>query len=168
LSTITDDQSIYWVYYDMLSTGTVWLTLILNVVAALIPDLVIIVVENLRDTQKINKHKQREFSRLNKDIDTDNENENTNNKNDKVVGNGGFEHVDKQPSNLDDNNNIQNRSYNVKVFVVPSGGRNKVSNTKVLEERLQMDTRKNDTSINHTNKNNDILQTNDFSLEEVQ
>jgi hypothetical protein len=166
LSSITDDQSIYWVYYDMLSTGTVWLTLLLNVVAALIPDLVIIVVENLRDTKKINKHKHREFSRLNKENNNDNETENINTKNDKVVENGGFEHVDKQPINYaDNNNNVQNRLNNVKVFVVPSGVRNKVSNTKVLQERLQMDTKNNDTSIN---KNNDILQTNDFTLEEVQ
>jgi hypothetical protein len=152
----------------MLSTGTVWLTLLLNVVAALIPDLIIIVVENLRDTKKINKHKEREFSKLNKETETDNEYENIKNKNDNVVGNGGFEHVDKQPSNLVENSGVQKRANSVKVFVVPSGGRNKISNTKVLEERLQMDTKNIDYSINSNNKNNDIIQTNDFTLEEVQ
>ena len=41
-----DDQSIYWIYYNMFSNGVVWLLLPLQLVTALLPDLLIKVAEN--------------------------------------------------------------------------------------------------------------------------
>ena len=41
-----DGQSIYWIYYNMFSDGVVWLLLPLQLVTALLPDLLIKIAEN--------------------------------------------------------------------------------------------------------------------------
>lgn len=50
----------------MFSHGPIWFCLILEVLAAIIPDLIIKVVENLRDTELIRKEKLNEASRINR------------------------------------------------------------------------------------------------------
>lgn len=60
----TDNQSLYWIYFDLYSTGPVWFLLLLEVFAAILPDIVIKVLENLRDTELIRKEKRDEQSRI--------------------------------------------------------------------------------------------------------
>jgi hypothetical protein len=50
----------------MFSHGPIWFCLILEVLAAIIPDLVIKVIENLRDTELIRKEKLNEAARINR------------------------------------------------------------------------------------------------------
>jgi hypothetical protein len=47
---------LYWVYYTLLSHGSVWLFIILTVMTVALPDLIIEVVQNMVDSFKLRKH----------------------------------------------------------------------------------------------------------------
>ncbi len=49
MAQILDGQSCYWIYFNLLSTGTIWLLLFLEVVTAITPDLIIKVFETIRE-----------------------------------------------------------------------------------------------------------------------
>lgn len=66
LTSITDSQSLYWVYFELLSSASVWLCIILTVVTALIPDLVMKAIENMQDIELIRRQKQDEYFRSTK------------------------------------------------------------------------------------------------------
>ena len=64
LTTFTDYQSLYWIYFNLFSNGPVWFLLFLEVFAAILPDIIIKVLENVRDTELIRKEKRDEQSRI--------------------------------------------------------------------------------------------------------
>jgi hypothetical protein len=47
---------LYWVFYDLFSHGSVWLFMLLTLITAILPDLVIDVVERLINSYKIRKY----------------------------------------------------------------------------------------------------------------
>jgi len=55
LSTFTDYQSLYWTYYNLLSNASVWFCLLLSIITAHLPDFILKVSENLKDTERIRK-----------------------------------------------------------------------------------------------------------------
>ena len=66
LTLIADGQSIFWVYFDLFSNLTVWFILALQLVTAIIPDLILKIFENIRDCELIKYEKQMQASRLNR------------------------------------------------------------------------------------------------------
>jgi hypothetical protein len=64
LTLIADGQSIFWVYFDLLSNATVWFILVLQLVTAMIPDLVLKVCENIQDGELIKREKRIHRSRV--------------------------------------------------------------------------------------------------------
>lgn len=48
LTSITDGQNLFWIFYDLFSCGSVWFLIILIVVTAILPDIIIKIIENLR------------------------------------------------------------------------------------------------------------------------
>ena len=55
LTSITDNQDLYWVYFNMLSQPVVWLCMISATVASLIPDIISRTIENIFERNKVNK-----------------------------------------------------------------------------------------------------------------
>ena len=60
MTTITDGQSLYWSYFHVLDSITVWFTILLVIITSLVPDLIIKILENLRDSELIRKIRQLE------------------------------------------------------------------------------------------------------------
>ena len=55
MSSFTDYQSLYWAYYNLLANASVWFCLLLSIVTAILPDFILKVSENLKDTERIRK-----------------------------------------------------------------------------------------------------------------
>lgn len=99
----------------------------LSIVASLIPDLLVKVIENIRDANLIEKEKQLELERIKKASKNGN----------------GDEGLDDPEQSYNDNGFTKETSYvqsikkkkKVRVFYVPTG-LNKVFDTKVKEERI--------------------------------
>lgn len=60
----TDYMSLYWIYFSLYSNGPVWFLLFLEIIVAIIPDLIIKILENLRDVELIRKEKENEQDRI--------------------------------------------------------------------------------------------------------
>lgn len=52
---LTNYQSMYWVVFNMFSHITVWLTIIIVLFAALMPDIILKTIKNMSDMYKVNK-----------------------------------------------------------------------------------------------------------------
>ena len=61
---VGSESTLYWVYYNMYSNGPLWFGLLLIVVAAMLPDIIIIVITYLRDENKVKKAKEREAEQM--------------------------------------------------------------------------------------------------------
>ena len=85
LFTFTDQQSLYWIYFNLFSNASFWFTLFLSVITAIVPDLVIKASENVNDSEQIKKIKQTERE-LTVNFNKNNLNNNNNN-NDKLSDN---------------------------------------------------------------------------------
>lgn len=48
LTVITDDQNLFWIFYDLFSSGSIWFLMIIIVTTAILPDIIIKIIENLR------------------------------------------------------------------------------------------------------------------------
>jgi hypothetical protein len=55
LTILTEDQSLYFTYYVLLSSATVWLTILLASVIAIIPDIILSVIEDVRENRLFEK-----------------------------------------------------------------------------------------------------------------
>ena len=107
LYTFTDQQSLYWVYFNLLSSATVWLTLLFSVLTAIVPDLVIKAAENLRDSEKIKKIKQKEKENAVRFNDT---NINRINTNDSSKINDDSQAIQQKEQNLESENTKKKKS----------------------------------------------------------
>ena len=65
ITLIADGQSMFWVYFDLFSNRLTYVILVLQLVAALVPDLVLKVLENLINAELISKQKR--IEKLRKD-----------------------------------------------------------------------------------------------------
>jgi hypothetical protein len=117
----------------MLSQGSVWLTLLLNVGAALIPDLILKVVENLMNAHKITKQKLVETSRL-----SEHYSKNIGRKDEEFERTDIRPDWDKEQTTADIFIRPKSEKDNkLRVFTI-SAGKNRVNSTKVSEELLQV------------------------------
>ena len=57
LTVFTENQSLYFEYFTMLSSPSVWLCIILCLIAAIIPDVCLRVIENIKETRSFDKLK---------------------------------------------------------------------------------------------------------------
>ena len=57
LTVFTEHQSLYFEYFTMLSSPSVWLCIILCLIAAIIPDVCLRVIENIKETRSFDKLK---------------------------------------------------------------------------------------------------------------
>ena len=120
---ITDGQSLYWEYYNMFSHGPMWFCFLLIAITSLIPDIVIKVVENLRDSELVRKEKLEEAQRMKNIVELRaHENTGFDNLEDTVPKYVGDKQQDKTEPNEKD----------LRIFYVS----NKNSNTKVLQSKL--------------------------------
>lgn len=55
LTSITDDQSLYWEFFDMFTHASIWFCILLAVVCANIPDAILTVFETLFEMRKVNE-----------------------------------------------------------------------------------------------------------------
>ncbi len=63
LTLITEDQTLYYVFYVLLSSPNVWVTIIICVVISLVPDLIIKVYDKIRENQIIEYHFKRNVTK---------------------------------------------------------------------------------------------------------
>ena len=66
MTSITDNQDLYWVFFTMFSQVTVWFCIILACVASIAPDVVLKVIETFIERKKINKLNEIEETRKHK------------------------------------------------------------------------------------------------------
>ena len=66
MTAITDNQSLYFVFFDMFSHASVWMCIIVATMAALLPDIISKVLENMHERNYVNKIKRDERERLEK------------------------------------------------------------------------------------------------------
>lgn len=74
ITTFTEDQALYFAFYTLFSSGSVWFSIFLAIVTATIPDFLIIVIENLKETELFKKLKHDieltiQLSKINKSSD---------------------------------------------------------------------------------------------------
>jgi hypothetical protein len=120
---ITDGQSLYWEYYNMFSHGPTWFCFLLIAITSLIPDIIIKVVENLRDTELVRKEKLEEARRMRNIVELGpRENTGFDNLEDTIP-----KYVEKKNQDKDDPS-----VKDLRIFYVS----NKNSNTKVLQSKL--------------------------------
>lgn len=55
IADFTENQSLYWIYYTLLSSLSVWLCIVGCLVAAIIPDVLLKAIDNLKYAEKIKK-----------------------------------------------------------------------------------------------------------------
>ena len=68
LSSLTDYQSTYWIYFNMLSNISVWLLLFLAIAAAVVPDFAMTAISNFREIRKITRNYEKiKKEKLNED-----------------------------------------------------------------------------------------------------
>lgn len=48
LTVLTDDQNLFWIFYNLFSSGSIWFLMIIIVTTAILPDIIIKIIENLR------------------------------------------------------------------------------------------------------------------------
>ena len=58
LTLIADGQILFSVYFDLFSNDLIWFILVFQLVTALLPDIVLKVVENLSEVEFLRKEKQ--------------------------------------------------------------------------------------------------------------
>lgn len=56
MTEITDNQDLYWVFYDLFSSPQVWFLLFVCMILAILPDLVVYAVEKLMDKRSRFRH----------------------------------------------------------------------------------------------------------------
>ena len=59
----------HWVYFNLFSSITVWLCILICTVAAVLPDIVLMVIDNVRNNYKITKQKIIEEEQLGKAVE---------------------------------------------------------------------------------------------------
>jgi hypothetical protein len=64
LTIFSDGQNIFWTFFNLFSKKSIWLLLILQVITAILPDLIIKVYENQRDSGLVKKAKRKDARRL--------------------------------------------------------------------------------------------------------
>jgi len=64
LTIFSDGQNIFWTFFDLFSKKSIWLLLILQVITAILPDLVIKTYENKRDSELVKKAKKNDEWRV--------------------------------------------------------------------------------------------------------
>ena len=146
---LTDNQTIYWIYFDLLGHVSFWLTLLLSVCAALVPDVVFQVIGNLRNAMKIMlkkqedaqraREKQAEHLQSQQDGDGGGSGGDGEANGGGDVASGGFENMhdpNVMPNYVKSKSLLKSRKNKIKVFVIPSEEANQMQNTRRLEERL--------------------------------
>jgi hypothetical protein len=63
LISFTDNQDLYWVYFNMFSQPAVWFCILLAITAAIIPDILAKAIENLIERNEVNKLQKIETDR---------------------------------------------------------------------------------------------------------
>ena len=74
LSVFTEEQSIYWIYFELYSRPIIWLAIFFGIVLSLLPDICLKVIENILIFTKIEKLKTKEADRVkkfNKELEED-------------------------------------------------------------------------------------------------
>lgn len=66
ITELTDGQETYWIFFYIFSTAPTWLVIILASVVSILPDVVLKVIENMRENYSIMKAKQEEAARARK------------------------------------------------------------------------------------------------------
>lgn len=51
---LTEDQSLYFAFFDLLSQPSVWFCIVVSVIAALLPDIIVKTIENITERKKLN------------------------------------------------------------------------------------------------------------------
>lgn len=57
VSSLTDEQNLYWIFYDMFSSVSIWLLIFLCIVTALVPDVLFILYENFSQNRMTRDNK---------------------------------------------------------------------------------------------------------------
>jgi phospholipid-translocating ATPase len=64
LTSITDNQTFYWIFYDLFSHAATWLCILLAVVASNLPDLITSIFETMRERFITVKYESRELNTI--------------------------------------------------------------------------------------------------------
>ena len=78
MTIFSDGQNIFWTFFNLFSKKSIWLLLILQVITAILPDLIIKVYENQRDSGLVKKAKRKDEKRLERTKKNSNEMTNIN------------------------------------------------------------------------------------------
>jgi len=130
LSSFTDYQSLYWAYYNLLANASVWFCLLLSIVTAILPDFILKVSENLKDTERIRKLRLGELETVK--FNTINTNLTFINSNNNILT------TNRETKSLESNDT----STPVRVFIVPSTpsvmtANKRINKTKVLNSDIE-------------------------------
>ena len=71
MTTLTDGQSTYWSFFYFFSTAPAWFVMILAMFTAIVPDILIKVLENIQENMLIRQARQDELLRekkMNKEV----------------------------------------------------------------------------------------------------
>ncbi len=130
MSSFTDYQSLYWAYYNLLANASVWFCLLLSIVTAILPDFILKVSENLKDTERIRKLRLGEQETVK--FNTINTNLTFINSNNNILT------TNRETKSLESNDT----STPVRVFIVPSTpsvmtANKRINKTKVLNSDIE-------------------------------
>ena len=130
MSSFTDYQSLYWAYYNLLANASVWFCLLLSIVTAILPDFILKVSENLKDTERIRKLRLGELETVK--FNTINTNLTFINSNNNILT------TNRETKSLESNDT----STPVRVFIVPSTpsvttANKRINKTKVLNADIE-------------------------------
>ncbi len=130
MSSFTDYQSLYWAYYNLLANASVWFCLLLSIVTAILPDFILKVSENLKDTERIRKLRLGELETVK--FNTINTNLTFINSNNNILT------TNRETKSLESNDT----STPVRVFIVPSTpsvttANKRINKTKVLNSDIE-------------------------------
>jgi hypothetical protein len=64
LTLLTDEQFLYWSFFSIFGSITIWWTILLTVVTALLPDVIISLIENIQAQQLIAKETEKAAKRI--------------------------------------------------------------------------------------------------------